>query len=156
MRSMVLGGALVLLAACAGGDREPAADTTAAGMEPAPSPMAAASLAGRWNMETRAAGGTDTVVTRYVLTATGDTTGWSMQFVGRDDVIPVRVVMMEGDSVVTEAGPYGSARRPGMQVSTRASWRMMGDRLTGTTRATYTTASGDSVVTFQSEGTRAP
>lgn len=154
MRSIVLGGALVLLAACAG-EREPAADTAAAGMDTA-STTTPAMMAGRWNMETRAAGGTDTIVTRYVLTTTADTTGWSMQFEGRDDVIPVRVVMMEGDSVITEAGPYGSARRPGMQVSTRASWRMTGDRLAGTTRATYTTASGDSVVTFQSEGTRQP
>jgi len=155
MRTIVLGGALMLLAACAG-EREPAADT-AAGMDTAANTTATpAMMAGRWNMETRAAGGTDTIVTRYVLTTSADTTGWSMQFAGRDDVIPVRVVTMEGDSVITEAGPYGSARRPGMQVSTRAAWRMTGDRLVGTTRATYTTASGDSVVTFQSEGTRQP
>ena len=40
-------------------------------------------------------------------TATADTSGWTLTFPNRKPV-PVRVVAVDGDSIVTEAGPYES------------------------------------------------
>jgi hypothetical protein len=70
------------------------------------------------------------------MVATADESGWSFNFPKRDP-IPVRVVAVEGDSIVTEAGPYESVLRKGVQVSTRTVTRLDGDRLTGTTVAKY-------------------
>ena len=157
MRRFVLGGALVLVAACASGEREPAADTTAASVAPTVTPtMSLASMAGRWDMTNRPESATDTVPTRYTLTTTPDTAGWSLTFPNRRTPVPVRVVLVDGDSVVTEAGPYESVRRRGVQVTTRSGFRMDGDRLVGSTRARYSATGADTVLVLQGEGTRLP
>jgi hypothetical protein len=52
------------------------------------------------------------------LTATADTSGWTMTRPAGKKV-PVRVVAIGGDSIITEAGPYGSAVRKGVQVRSR-------------------------------------
>ncbi len=69
------------------------------------------------------------------MVATADPSGWTFNFPKRDP-IPARVTA-EGDSVVIDAGPYESVLRKGVQVSTHTVTRMDGDRLTGTTVATY-------------------
>ena len=65
--------------------------------------------------------------------------------------IPVRVVAVGGDSVVTEAGPYESVLRPGQKVTTRTVGHYKGDTMTGTIEARY--ASGD-VIRLKTAGTR--
>ena len=146
-----------VLAACGKPDSEgadtTAADTTAAAA-PAPAPLSLSQVAGRWNVRSVPETG-DTTPTISVLNATADTTGWTLTFPNRRP-IPTRVVAVGGDSVLTETGPYESARRKGVRVTTRIAWRLEGDRLVGTTVARYVTTGPDSVLQLRSEGTRAP
>jgi len=65
--------------------------------------------------------------------------------------IPVRVVAVGGDSVVTEAGPFESVLRPGQMVTTRTVGHYKGDTMTGTIEARY--GSGD-VIWLKTAGTR--
>lgn len=144
-----------VLAACGKPDTE-AADTTAADTTAAaaPAPLSLSQVAGRWNVRSVPETG-DTTPTISVLNATADTTGWTLTFPNRRP-IPTRVVAVGGDSVLTETGPYESARRKGVRVTTRIAWRLEGDRLVGTTVARYVTTGPDSVLLLRSEGTRAP
>lgn len=111
-----------------------------------------ADVAGRWKLRsTDETGGTPVEVE---MVATADTSGWTVTGPGRKP-IPVRVVAVQGDSIVTESGPYESFIRKGVQVRTRTVNRLQGGKLVGTIEARYTTKSGDSVVQRLTEGTRA-
>lgn len=149
----------VLLAGC-GQERDvgerAAGDTATAAPAATAEPRATISLAdvaGKWKVRsTDEAGGTPAEIE---LVATDDTSGWTMT--GSDGkAVPVRVVAVSGDSIVTEAGPYGSFVRTGLQVTTRTVSRLQSGKLVGTIEARYTTKGGDSVVQRRSEGTRAP
>ena len=149
---------MALLAACAKADKT-ASDSAAgtvdsAAMAPAPKAFALADVAGKWNVVSKPTSGKDTMATKYVLTATGETTGWTITFPGRAPV-PVQVEV-SGDSVVTTSGPYDSVRRKGTQVTTNGSFRLQDGKLVGHTTAHYKTKSADSVLTLTNEGTRAP
>jgi hypothetical protein len=89
------------------------------------------------------------------LTATADTSGWTLTFPNRKPV-PVRVVAVAGDSIVTEAGPFESVIRKGVQVTARTINRLQDGKLTGTIEARFATKSGDSVAHRRMEGARAP
>jgi hypothetical protein len=91
----------------------------------------------------------------FVLTATADSTGWTQTFPGRAPV-PVRVVAVAGDSIVTESGPYESVLRKGIQVRTHSVMRRQGDRLVGMTTARYQTTGPDTVRQVRTEGMRVP
>jgi hypothetical protein len=110
-------------------------------------------MAGTWNVRGLNEAG-DSIV-GYRLVATSDTTGWTIAFPNRDP-LPVRIVAVAGDSIVTDAGPYESVLRPGVQVTTHGVFRMRGDTLVGTTVARYTPAGADSVLVVRSVGTRGP
>lgn len=151
----------VVLGGCPRADRKGAdttmSDTTAAGGAmgaPAGTTLSLADVAGRWNMRAVPESG-DTTPTTFVLTATADSTGWTVTFPNRKPV-PARIVVVAGDSLVSEMGPYESARRKGVQTTTRSVYRMMGDHLTGTTVAHYRTTRPDSVLRLRVDGTRAP
>lgn len=147
----------ILLSACAReetGEGEGTAvmeDTTAAALDPVG--ISLAEVAGTWVINARSETGQE--VPQFELVATADPSGWEIRFPDRNP-IPVTVVEVAGDSIVTEAGPYESVLRPGVQVSTQAVYRLDGDRLVGTTVAHYQTTDPDSIVTVRSEGTRAP
>jgi hypothetical protein len=128
--------ALVLMA-CGRPADKPADETVgeAPAMDQAPAAVSLADLAGTWDVQVKTEDGDSTVVA-FQMVATADESGWTFNFPKRDP-IPVRLVAVEGDSVVTEAGPYESVLRKGVQVSTRTVTRLDGDRLTGTTVATY-------------------
>ena len=111
-------------------------------------------VAGRWNARSVPESG-DSTPTMFVLNATNDTNGWSITFPNRQP-IATRVLAVDGDSIVTETGPYESARRKGVQVTTRVVWRRDGDRLVGRTVAHYQTSGPDSVLILRSEATRVP
>ena len=148
-RLMVLCSAAVL-AACAKKDNASSADTTAM----APPPAATmADMAGKWTVKVMPAA-SDTTLLTYELTATADTSGWSMVANGQP-AIPLRVSPMAGDSVVTEAGPYPSLLRNGVQVWTHNVTRLVGGHLMGTTVAHYSSGA-DTVVNLRSDGTKAP
>ena len=157
---------VALLVGCAKKDRT--ADTTAmaaggtttaasaGAMAPpaAPAPIALSDVAGSWKVRATPTSGTDTSATEYTLTATGTTDGWKMTF-ANGLTVPVKVAAA-GDSIITDAGPYKSVRRKGVNVTTHGSFRKVGDKLEGTTTAHYNTKGADSVLTLRSEGTRAP
>lgn len=156
MRIRTLLVCLAWLGACAKAEEQPAADSAAVGMEPAAAPSSPlAAMAGTWNVATKPTSGSDTTSTLYTLTTTPDTTGWTIQFAGRPTTTPMRVVLVDGDSVVTETGPFESARRPGVQAYVRSVTRLSGAMITGTSVARYQTTGPDTVLTLRFEGTRA-
>ena len=144
-----------ILVACGKSDIQPTSDTTAAA--PAtPGSQAASSLpdvAGKWKLRTMDEAGGNVVESG--LTATADTSGWTLT---RPDgkTVPVRVVAIGGDSIVTEAGPYESAVRKGVQVRSRMVLRLKEGKLVGTTEARYSVKGRDSVANRPAEATRVP
>ena len=148
-----------VLVGCAKPEQQPAKDTTAeAAPAPAPAPAAPAGIsladvAGKWAMTTSNEKGDSTLV-KYELVATGDPTGWILNFPKRKPV-PARVAV-GGDSIVLDAGPYESVLRKGVQVTTHGVVRLQDGKLVGTTVARYATHGPDSVRTLRTEGTRAP
>ena len=146
----------VLIAACAGdksATNDSAAGTVTPAAEPTPRAISLADVAGKWNMRAVPEAG-DTTTTTYVLTATADTTGWTMTFPGGSP-IPVHV-RADGDSILIDAGPYDSVRRKGLKVRTSAVARIDGGSLVGTSVARYATTRADSVLRLRISGTRAP
>jgi hypothetical protein len=136
-------------------DDRGAMDTAAAAPEtPAASAtISLADVAGKWKVRTTDEAGGNVVETELVATA--DTSGWTMTGPNRKP-IPVRITEVAGDSIVAEAGPFESFILKGVQVTTRAVYRLQGDRLVGTTEARYAMGGRDSVAHRPTEGTRAP
>jgi hypothetical protein len=135
---------------------KPAETTTADAPAPAEAPAASplADMAGTWKVESKLEG-SDKVAVTYDMVASADQNGWSIKFPDREP-IPVRVVAAEGDSVVTEAGPFESALRKGVQVSTRVVARVQDGKLVGNTVARYDVTGPDTVARLTFVGTRAP
>ena len=147
--------ALVLMGCSKPADKP--ADATAGdapAMEAAPATIALADVAGTWNVRSTVEGDESKVVT-YDIVATADRSGWSLTF-PKGEPIPVRVVAVEGDSIVTESGPFESVLRKGVQVSTTVVNRLQDGKLVGTTVARYQVSGPDSVTRLRFEGTRAP
>jgi hypothetical protein len=133
------------------------ADSTAGevgAMDEAPAGISLADVAGTWNVRSTVAGDESKAVT-YDMVITSDRSGWFIKFPDRDP-IPLRVVAVEGDSVVTEAGPFESVLRKGVQVRTHVVSRLKDGKLVGTTTARYEASGPDSVAQLDFEGTRAP
>lgn len=153
----------VLVAGCtkrdhaAGGSTSATADTAAPAAVPSPVPapaMSLADVAGKWQMESTPESGKDTSVTKYVLTATADTTGWLITFPSGLKV-PL-TVSVSGDSLLERTGTFASQRRKGVKVMTEGSLRMQNGKLVGTTIAHYSKAGADSVLRLRTEGTKMP
>ena len=148
MRRSLLACFAILAVGC-GAAEEPAQDQN----EPAAaaaSPLA--DFAGGWTI-TALAESSDSVLITYELDATDTQAGWTSTLPDRDPM-PVRVVLVDGDSVVTEAGPFESALRPGVMVTTRTVARVDGDVLTGTILATYSSDEADSELNGRLRGVR--
>jgi len=123
-----------------------AADTTAV------EGISLADLAGTWNMRTTSTDPADTFVNEYQIVI--DESGWTSHFPDRD---PVQgVVVVDGDNIIVDSGPFESVRRPGTMVTTHVIFRMEGDRLVGDVTAHWQTTEADSVGQLRTEGTRAP
>lgn len=132
--------------ACGGAEEAPPAEEAA--MAPG---VDLASLAGTWTLRTTP-DMRDTVITSEIYIS-GTTEGWTMTMPGQEPV-PVRV-RVEGDSIMTETGPFASVLRPGVMVTTSAVYHVMGDHLMGTLVARYEGAA-DSLMTGRQEATRNP
>jgi hypothetical protein len=149
----------VVLAGCTksedrAADDRTAMDTGAAAAPetpPATGTISLADVAGKWKVRTTDEAGGTPVETELVATA--DSSGWTLTGPNRKP-IPVRVIAVAGDSIVTEAGPFESFIRKGVQVTTRAAYRLQGDKLVGTTEARYSIGGRDSVADRPTEGTR--
>jgi len=59
-----------------------------------------------------------------------------------------------GDSIAISAGPFSSAVRKNVQVTTDGGWRLKDGKLVGVTHAHYNVKTADSVVVLHMEGTR--
>ena len=151
MRRLTLWCCVAVLVGCEKPKEQPAADTTmAAAPEPAmPAPVSLADAAGKWTMRVMPADA-DTTLLTFELVA--DSTGWVFNFPNRK---PVTVkAEASGDSILTEAGPYESVLRKGVQVTTTSVMRLVDGKLVGTTIAHYAKGA-DSVRSLRVEGTRA-
>jgi len=92
-------------------------------------------VAGLWHAQAMI-GPRDSVVTTLELVETANDKGWTMTF-PKAAPVPVRVITVGGDSVVTEAGPYPSTSRPGQTVVLRTVGHYRGDEMWGSFEATY-------------------
>jgi len=156
MRTFTLCCCIALMAGCAKPEQQAAKDTTGATLAAGatPTPITLAAVAGKWTMHTMAAN-SDSVLLTFQMDATGaDGSGWTFNFPGRP-AVPVRILATDADSIVTEAGPYESALRKGVQVSTHSVMRLQDGKLVGNVVAHYSTTGADSVLYLRTEGTRA-
>lgn len=148
-----------VLTACAKKD-EAAVDTSSMAASSttttstAPAPVNLADVAGKWNVRAVPASGTDTTPTNSVITATATTSGWTITFPGRQP-IPMKI-SVDADSIMSEAGPYPSVRRKGVQVTTNGVMRLQGGSLVGNTTAHFKVKTPDSVLVLTTTATRAP
>jgi hypothetical protein len=147
-----------VLSGCRKSERPASGETTAAAVPapaaatPAPAGIRLADVAGKWAVRVLSQAGDSTLLT-LTLTATADTMGWAIAF-KNGPTVPVHVLSVSGDSIVTEAGPHASQLRKGLQVKTHTVYRLHGDTLVGTTVAHYRTQKPDSVRTTQNRATR--
>lgn len=136
-------------------DSSAAAAAAAAAPPPAPAPaLSLADFAGKWQVNAVPLAGKDTTPTKYVLTATADTSGWVIDFPSGLKV-PVQITV-SGDSVLFKTQPYASQRRKNVKVSTEGSFRIQSGKLTGISTAHYINAGADSVLQLRAEGTKMP
>lgn len=116
--------------------------------------MSLADVAGKWQVVATPESGKDTSSTKYVMTATADTTGWMITFPSGLKV-PL-MVSVSGDSVIERTGTFSSQRRKGVKVMTEGSFKMQGGKLVGSTIAHYSKPGPDSVLHLHTEGTKMP
>jgi len=99
-------------------------------------------FSGTWNGQSTL-GANDSVLIIFVLTIASDAKTAIMK-VANQNLIPIRILAVGGDSMVTEAGPYRSIVRPWEGVKTlRTVAHIKGDTIRGTTEVLY--ASGELV-----------
>jgi hypothetical protein len=159
MRSAILFCSVAMLAGCSKPDNRDTgtsgADTgISAGTKAASAPAVTLDdFAGKW--KTRATDETGAFMGEAELLATADTSSWTLTFPKRKP-IPLRVVAIAGDSIVTEAGPNGSTGGNSAQMRSRAVYRLQDGKLVATLEARYTMAGRDSVVRLRIAGTREP
>jgi hypothetical protein len=109
-----------------------------------------AEVVGKWKMRSTDEAGGNPVEVQLIATPDSN---WT--FIGPNRApLPERVVVVAGDSIVTEAGPYESFIRKGVQVRTRDVLRLEGGKLISRFEARYALKGGDSVAQRRSEGTR--
>lgn len=150
MRRLSLVVAVAAFAAC-GPKEQPAADTSAMATPPAAPMLSLSDVAGTWTAKVMRQD-SDSVILTYELVASADPTAWTITFAGRPPV-PMHPTA-DGDSIIVSAGPYESALRKGVQVTTSGVFRLVNGELVGTTTAHYQTKTADSVATFRSVATK--
>ena len=149
MRCTAILGLAAVFAACSKADAPPAADTAAA-MPEAAATVSLASFNGTWDVNVMPEG-SDSVATTHILHATD--TAWHIEFPDRQGAA-VRVIGMSGDTVRTEAGPFESGVRRGVQVRTTNAYWLQDGKIVGKTTARYETKGSDTLRLFHSVGTK--
>jgi hypothetical protein len=151
MRFKALAAAILVLAACTKKDAattDSAAVDTAAAAEPVTS---LASFAAVWEVTAKPEG-KDSVATTYVLNTT-DTTDWTFAFPGGKP-IHMRVTGIKGDTVMTDTDVFESSVRKGLQVHTTGRSWIQDGKMVGKITGHYRVTGPDSVMVFDTEGTR--
>lgn len=158
MRPLAVLGCAAMLAGCgrpedrsAGAGAAPDTMAVETGATADAGTISLSNLAGNWKVRSTDEGGGNPIETE--LRATADTSGWTVTGPNRK-TYPVRVVAVEGDSIVTESGPRESYLRKGIQVTTRTVYRLEGDKLVGRTESRFKVGGRDSVAQRVNEGTR--
>jgi len=141
--SLLLG---LLALGCGGGDYTDDAD-----VEGMAAGIALADVAGTWILTGTLATEEPTIIS-YSVVATDSETGWTLHLPDRD-ALEIRIVSVDGDSIVGHSGPFESILREGVMVTTRTVLRLHGDMLVGSLTATYETDPVQ-VVPGTFEGTR--
>jgi hypothetical protein len=155
MRRLALFSCAIAFVACTKAETPPADTAAVAAVEPAPAPPAPISLAavaGKYAVTGKNEGGDSTLVT-YELNATADTTGWTLTFPNRKP-IPIHITSVAGDSIIMESGPYESAIKKGVMVSTNTVTRFENGKLMSRTVAHYNVKTADRVRIVVAEGVR--
>ena len=136
---------------CGSGQDQEAPET---GMQETAAPAATslADFAGTWAMRAMTQAG-DSVLIEYEMTATAGTEGWTVTFPERDP-LPAHIMEAVGDSVVLHVGPYPSALRDDVSVTTMTVTRIVNGRMVGYFTATYDTEGPDTVLNGLQEGER--
>jgi hypothetical protein len=137
---------------CSPATDQPAEEQPAQEQPAATETVSLADFAGTWTV-TAMAEPSDSVLITYELNATATQDGWTSTLPGREPN-PVRVVLVDGDSVVAETGPFESALRPDVMVTTRTVARLQGDTLIGTLVARYDVQGADTLMTGRLRGVR--
>lgn len=147
MRPVLLLAALVV--AC--GAQEDTDDMAMDSTPVTPALLTAADLAGTWNYEVRPMD-SDSVITTGSSTFDGATV--TQTATGGEPA--TGSVNITGDVITTTVGPYPSALRPGMMVTTTGDYRLSGGQITGTVTARYAgVMTADSVTQLRVTMTRA-
>ena len=150
MRAVLLVAAL--LVAC--GPEEDADDLAMDSTPPAPPALTAADVAGTWNYEVRPMD-SDSVITtgQTVINAEGTTVTQT----ATGGATASGTMSIAGEAFTTTVGPYPSALREGVMVTTTGNYRLVGGQIVGEVTARYegvTTA--DSVTQLRVTMNRAP
>ena len=102
-----------------------------------------AAFAGEWTLQAMPMDGDDVLVA-VGMTATDNSDGWAMNFEHLSEPVPGQVLAVVGDSVTVSFGPYWSALRDEVMVTTRSVVAVSGDQMSGHFQAEY--ASGEPAV----------
>lgn len=154
---LVLASLAMTLVACAKSETrtDSAAGTAGATTAAAPAtPATTVSLAqieGTWQGKSMSET-SDSALSTWTLDAPSDTTKWITTF-SNGLKVPVHIVAVAGDSVVSQMGPYKSPSRKGEMVNARIVTRLQGEKIVGTFE-TRPVAKPDSVTRGRLEGTR--
>jgi hypothetical protein len=141
----------ILVAACGGAERvDEGVETDAPAAASAPGD-ALAKFAGTWQVRARNEVGDS--LPSHTITATGDTTGWTLSFPNRAP-IPMRILDASGDLVVAETQPYESVLRPGVRVTVLYFTRVLGDSIRGRLVAMYDVDGANAILRGYTEGVR--
>ncbi len=156
MRRLALLSSIVFALACSKSESPPADTGMAAAPAPAPAPaapapIALADVAGTYTVTGKNEAGDSTLLT-YTLNAAADTTGWNIVFSTGQKVS--QHVMVSGDSVILDAGPYPSFLRKGVKVTTHTVYHVDNGKLMGRTVAHYNVKTPDSVRVIVAEGVK--
>lgn len=139
---------LLFFAACSKAET-PATDSPAVTAS-TPAMLTSADVAGTWDAQGMSIGN-DTVVVTFTMTNTDTGAGTWITFPSGVKVQNTRR-QVDGDSMVSETGPFKSQVRKGLDVaSTRTVLRLMDGKLAGTTHSRY--ANGDTA-TFRIVATK--
>lgn len=157
MRRLALLSSIVFAVACTKAESPPA-DTGMAAPAPAPAAVAPAAapislkdVAGTYTVTGKNEAGDSTLLT-YTLNAAADTTGWNIVFTNGQKVS--QHVMVDGDSIIADAGPYSSFLRKGLKVTTHTVFHVDNGKLMSRTVAHYNVKTADSVKVIVAEGVK--
>jgi len=157
-RSPLLLVALATLA-CSKPDRS-TFDTTvtvsAASLNPSASATAAANVSlaqmiGTWHGKSMPEH-KDTVLATWTLDAPADSSKWTITM-SNGQTIPLHIVAIAGDSVVSQLGPYKNAANNGQVETTRSVTRIQADKIVGIAE-TRLGSNPDSVVRIRLQGAK--